>query len=137
LLSQILVAILDKIYQMKILLPLFACLLFSATLHAQDTIGANEGERKALMLINSLPEVKEENSFRKKHKVKLLLKAYMQNTPTKEQNYYEISVSEDLGFQLRTYEWYEVDAKTFVVKYWDIASGKTMSLSEKRRLKLK
>ncbi|WP_162996509.1 hypothetical protein [Mucilaginibacter celer] len=88
-------------------------------------------------MINSLPEVQRENKFRRLHKNPRLLKALIQSTPTKENNYYQVSISEDLGFQLRTYEWYEVDAKTFTIKYFDVASGKSMTLSEKRKLNKK
>lgn len=108
--------------------------LFPLVLKAQDPVGANKHERKALMLINSLPEVRQENDFRRKHDVKQLLKAYIQNAPTPERNYYSISVSEEKNERLFTYEWYEVDAKTFAIMYWDIASDKTMSLAEKRKL---
>lgn len=93
----------------------------------------NATERKVLKLINALPEVQRENQYRIAHKNPRLLKALIQDTPTKGNNYYKVSISEDLGFQLRTYEWYEVDAKTFAIRYWDVANDKTMSLSEMRR----
>ena len=124
---------------MRILFFAGFILLFSIAPTYGEEYGAptNATERKVLRLINSLPEVQRENRFRKSHKMPRLLKALIQNTPDKQNNYYRVSISEDLGFQLRTYEWYEVDAKTFAIKYLDFASGKSMSLSEMRRLKRK
>ncbi|MFC0513628.1 hypothetical protein ACFFGT_05430 [Mucilaginibacter angelicae] len=119
---------------MKILILTGFILLCNCACAQEYGAATNATERKVLRLINALPEVQRENKFRKAHKNPHLLKALIQSTPTKEKNYYEVSISEDLGFQLRTYEWYEVDAKTFAIRYWDIASDKTMSLREKRRL---
>lgn len=110
-------------------------LLFNCAYAQEDGAATNATERKVLRLINDLPEMQRENEFRKAHKNPHLLKALIDDTPTKENNYYKVSISEDLGFQLRTYEWYEVDAKTFEIRYWDVANDKTMSLSEMRRLK--
>jgi hypothetical protein len=98
----------------------------------QDCVGANAKEKKVLRLINSLPEVVKENEYRKKANIKTPLKAFIQNTPSKENNYYSVSVTEDLGVQLRTYDWYEVNPRTYHIKYWDIASGKVMSLNQWR-----
>lgn len=120
---------------MKILILLEFLLLFNYAYGQEYGAATNATERKVLELVNSLPEVQQANKFRKAHKNPRLLKALIQNTPTKEHNYYTVSVSENLGFQLRTYEWYEVDAKTFTIRYWDIANDKVMSLSEKRRQK--
>jgi hypothetical protein len=119
-------------------LLLILCCLVIAKASAQDAIGSNNIEKKVLKLINDLPEIKRENARRQKVGVKHLLKAFIQNTPTKEKNYYSVSVGEDLGFQLRTYDWYTVNPKTFVVKYEDMIEGKTISLAEwRKRLKHK
>jgi len=119
---------------MKILILVVVMVLFFDSAYGQEYGAAtNATERKVLKLINALPEVQQANQYRKAHKIPGLLKALIQDTPTKEHNYYRVSISENLGFQLRTYEWYEVDAKTFVIRYWDIAEDKTMSLSEMRR----
>ena len=99
---------------------------------AQDCVGANPKEKRVLRLINSLPEVVAENKYRTKAHIKLLLKAYIQNTPTKESDYYSVSVSEDLGFQLRTYDWYEVNPDNYTIRYLDIPSGKSISLKQWR-----
>jgi len=121
---------------MKILVLLGFLLLFNSSQGQEYGAATNATERKVLKLINALPEVQEENKLRKARKSPHLLKALIQGTPTKKNNYYRVSITENLGFQLRTYEWYEVDAKTFAIRYWDVASGQTMSLSEKRRRKL-
>jgi hypothetical protein len=122
---------------MKKLILVVFLLVFNCAFGYGQEYGAatNATERKVLKLINALPEVQQENEFRKAHKNPRLLKALIQDTPTKENNYYKVSISEDLGFQLRNYEWYEVDAKTFTIRYWDVINDKTMSLSEMRKLK--
>lgn len=121
---------------MKILLLATIIVSFFNCAYGQGYGAAtNATEEKVLKLINALPEVKQENEYRKVHKNPRSLKALIQDTPTKENNYYRVSISEDLGFQLRTYEWYEVNAKTFEVRYWDVANDKTIPLSEMRRRK--
>lgn len=120
---------------MKILILAGFILLCNCAYGQEYGAATNATERKVLELINALPEVQQANEFRKAHKNPHQLKALIQDTPTKEENYYKVSISENLGFQLRTYEWYEVDAKTFEIRYWDVANDKTMSLSEMRRLK--
>lgn len=111
-------------------------IIFSLAIHkvvAQDDVGTNSREKKILKLINELPEVKQENVRRQKAGVKPLLKAFIQNRPTKENNNYSVSISEHLGFQLRTYDWYVVNANTFVISYEDMTEGKTISLAEWRK----
>lgn len=121
---------------MKILILATILVLFFNCAYGQEYGEAtNATERKVLKLVNALPEVQRENEYRKAHKNPRLLKAQIEDTPTKENNYYKVSIIEDLGFQLRTYEWYEVDAKTFEIRYWDVANDRTMSLSEMRRRK--
>jgi len=114
---------------------LILSLLFLANLqsYSQDFKASNSEERKVLKLINALPEVVRENNFRKKSHYKLFLGAYIQNRPDKERSYYQVSTSENLGFQLRTYDWYEVDPKTWTIRYEDIVTGKTISLKEWRK----
>jgi hypothetical protein len=119
---------------MKILILAGFILLCNCAYGQEYGAATNATERKVLRLINDLPEMQRENEFRKAHKNPHQLKALIQSTPNKEKNYYEVSISENLGFQLRTYEWYEVDAKTLEIRYWDIANDKTMSLREKRKL---
>ena len=123
---------------MKGLPVLIIMLLIVTASYAQDAVGRNAQEKKVLKLINELPEIKKENARRQKLGVKHLLKAFIQNTPTKEKKYYSVSVGEDLGDQLRTYDWYTVNPKTFVIKYDDIIEGKSISLAEwRKRLKHK
>ena len=95
---------------------------------AQNPIGTNAYERKVLKMINSLPEVIKENEYRKKERYKFFLKAFIQNVPTKKDNYYSVSVSEDLGFQLRTYQWFLVTPKTWHIRYRDIPNDTVISL---------
>jgi hypothetical protein len=102
-------------------------------INAQDFVGTNAREKKVLKLVNSLPEIIKENQYRKKAHSKHLLMACIQDVPTSTQNYYKVSVSEDLGFQLRTYDWYEVDARNYTIKYEDMISGKSISLAAWRR----
>lgn len=101
--------------------------------NAQDFVGINAREKKVLKLINSLPEIVKENQYRKKAHVKHLLNACIQDVPANTQNYYKVSVSEDLGFQLRTYDWFEVDASNYSIKYEDMITGKSISLAAWRR----
>lgn len=110
---------------------LFCSLVIKAG--AQDSIGTNARERKVLKLINSLPEVVRENAYRKRANIKALLHAYIQNTPTKTNDYYSVSVSEYKGERLFTYDWYLVNPRTNIIRYWDIPTDKTMSLKEWRK----
>jgi hypothetical protein len=120
---------------MKKLSILFGVLiLISSAIKAQDCKGTNKEERRVLNLVNSLPEVVRENQVRKRGSVKSFLRAYIQNTPTKTSDYYSVSISEEKGGRLFTYDWYEVNPHTYVIRYWDIANtGKTMSLKEWRK----
>ncbi len=119
---------------MKAIVLVFTIFIFiSIRSNAQDPHGANASEKKVLAIINSLPEVVKENNLLKRAHSKFFLKAFIQNTPTKNQNYYSVSISEDLGFQLRTYDWYEVNPQTFHIRYWDIAAGKVISLKQWRK----
>ena len=111
----------------------FLIVCFQTEMNAQDFIGTNAREKKVLRLINALPEIVKENQYRKKAHVKRLLKACIQDLPTKTENYYKVSISEDLGFQLRTYDWYEVDAGNYIIKYDDMITGKSISLAAWRR----
>ncbi len=117
----------------RLLLLLFILPAVITVACAQDAVGTNKQEKKVLKLINVLPEIKAENAYRRKRGVTQMLQAYIQNTPTKTNNYYSVSITENLGFQLRTYEWYTVNAKTFEIRYWDMASDKTMSLAARRK----
>ena len=109
-------------------------ILISPAIKAQDCKGTNKDERRVLNLVNSLPEVVRENKFRKRAHIKSFLRAYIQNTPTKTNDYYSVSISEEKGDRLFTYDWYEVNPHTYVIRYWDIANtGKTMSLKEWRK----
>jgi len=117
----------------SIVLAFFLIVCFRTEINAQDFVGANDREKKVLRLINALPEIVKENQYRKKAHVKYLLKACIQDAPTKTENYYKVSVSEDLGFQLRTYDWYEVDARNYNIKYFDMITGKSISLAAWRR----
>lgn len=108
-------------------------LLVTVKCYCQCFEATNSEEKKVLHLINSLPEVVRENKFRKKAHCKTFLKAYIQNRPDQKSSYYKVSVSEDLGFQLRTYDWYEVAPKTWTIRYEDMVTGKTISLIEWRR----
>ncbi|MCO5948161.1 hypothetical protein [Mucilaginibacter flavidus] len=116
-----------------IVLAFFLTVCFYKEINAQDFVGTNDREKKVLRLINALPEIVKENQHRKKAHVKCLIKACIQNTPTKTENYYKVSISEDLGFQLRTYDWYEVDARNYTIKYDDMITGKSISLAAWRR----
>jgi len=120
---------------MKIIV--FALILvcsISIKINAQDCIGANVRERKILKLINSLPEVVRENAYRRRTHAKALLQAYIQNSPTKTNDYYSVSISEYSGQRLFTYDWYVVNPRTYVIRYWDIANtGRIMSLKEWRK----
>jgi len=100
---------------------------------AQSAEGTNKRERKVLRLINSLPEVVKENARRKRSHVPVLLRAYIQNTPDKDNKYYRVTVSEEKSGRLFTYDWYRVDPHTYEVKYDDIINGRVMSLAEWRR----
>jgi hypothetical protein len=117
----------------SIVLAFFLIVCFHTEINAQDFVGTNDREKKVLRLINALPEIVRENQYRKKTHVKYLLKACIQDVPTKTENYYKVSISEDLGFQLRTYDWYEVDARNYTIKYFDMITGKSISLAAWRR----
>ena len=119
---------------MKIIYRLFCVLmLVHVGVKAQDNKGSNPEEKKVLRLINALPEVIAENKFRKKAGYKSLLRAYIQNTPSKEHDYYSVTVSEEKNERLFTYDWYEVNPNTYVIRYWDFINDKTMSLQEWRK----
>ncbi|WP_299579148.1 hypothetical protein [Mucilaginibacter sp.] len=83
-----------------------------------------------MKLINSLPEVVKENKIRESVHSITFLRAYIQNTPTKTDQYYYVSTSEEKGERLFTYDWYKVNSGTYAVSYYDVINGKTMSLSE-------
>jgi len=117
----------------KVSLTFVLLLLVGVKIFPQGFEATNSEERKVLKLINSLPEVVRENKFRKKAHYKLFLKAYIQDRPDKTRNYYRVSISENLGSQLRTYDWYEVNPKTSAIRYEDMVTGKTISLEAWRR----
>ncbi|WP_183557744.1 hypothetical protein [Mucilaginibacter sp. SP1R1] len=113
----------------SLILILYCFTIYKAK--AQDDIGNNRREKKVLKLINSLPEVKRASRYIIKHSdCKRVLKAFIQNTPTQQQNYYLVSVSEFNGMNLVSHYWFEVDAATYVIRYYDIIDNKLTPLKE-------
>jgi hypothetical protein len=117
----------------KISSLLLILLLTALCSYAQDSVGTNKEEKKVLRLVNSLPEVVRENEYRRKAHIGVFLKAYIQNTPTKQNNYYKVTICEEKEERLFTYDWYEVDCRTYKISYDDIVTGKTISLKEWRK----
>jgi hypothetical protein len=74
-----------------------------------------------------------ENELGRKVHVKVFLRAFIQDTSTKTKNYYMVSISEEKGDRLFTYDWYKVNSQTYVISYEDMATGKTISLKEWRK----
>ena len=116
----------------KIVIIFSLLILITGKDKAQDYMGTNKQERKVLALINSLPEVVNENKFRKSAGSTTFLRAYIQKTPTKTDNYYYISTSEEKGGRLFTYDWYKVSSSTCGIRYYDVINDKTTSLNEWR-----
>lgn len=116
----------------KIILLSGLLLLGLSTVNAQDRIGTTSREKHILKLVNELPEVVKENKLRKALHLTIFLRAYIQIPPTKTDKYYYVSISEEKGERLFTYDWYKVDSLTYAIKYYDMISDKTMSLKEWR-----
>ncbi|ASU35053.1 hypothetical protein MuYL_3168 [Mucilaginibacter xinganensis] len=106
--------------------------MISLEINAQDCNGTNKREKKVLKLINSLPEILIENQFRKSAHSATFLKAYIQKIPTNTDHNYYVSISEEKGERLFTYDWYKVNSGTYVISYYDMINNKTMSLKEWR-----
>ena len=113
---------------MKIFKGLFVLVfLFALKVHAQDSKGVNQQEYKVLRLINLLPEVVENNKvIMKKTNGKRALKAYIENSPGRDHNYYTISVSEFNGMKLVPHFWFSVNASTYAINYWDVINNKLL-----------
>ena len=107
-------------------------ILICLKINAQDCVGANKQEKLVLKLVNSLPEVVKENKYRKSAHFTIFLRAYIQNTPTKTDKHYYVTISEEKGERLFTYDWYKVDSRTYFISYYDVINDKTMSLREWR-----
>jgi hypothetical protein len=108
-----------------LLLPLLLSLIL--TTKAQCSFGENEQEKKVLKLINSLPEVRRASQYVMKHSGdKRDLKAYIQNTPTQQQNYYRISVSELNGAVLVSHFWFKVNSLNYAISYYDVLKDESV-----------
>ncbi|WP_428329279.1 hypothetical protein [Mucilaginibacter sp.] len=107
-------------------------ILVSVGINAQDFKGTNRKEKQVLKLINSLPEVIKENQTRKKLHLSVFLKAYIQNIPNKTDDCYYVTISEEKGERLFTYDWYKVNSHTYAVSYYDVINNKAISLKEWR-----
>ncbi len=116
----------------KVVFTLSLLTLIFAKANAQDCIGTNKQEKQVLKLINSLPEMVKENKYRKTIHSTIFLKAYIQNTPTKTDKHFYVTISEEKAGRLFTYDWYKVDSSTYLISYYDVVNGKTMSLKEWR-----
>jgi hypothetical protein len=108
-------------------LILIICSLTTGKAIAQDDVGANTQEKKVLKLINSLPEVVQANLYVMKHAVdKRALKAYIQDTPTQQKNYYMISVSEFNGAMLVSHFWFKVNSLNCAISYYDVLKNESV-----------
>jgi len=116
----------------KVALVLSLLMLIFLKIKAQDCNGGNKQERRVLKLVNSLPEAVKENKFRKSAHSTIFLRAYIQNKPTKTDKYYYVSISEEKGERLFTYGWYKVNSGTYMISYYDVINGETMSLKKWR-----
>jgi len=91
----------------------------------QDAVGRNSREKKVLKLINSLPEVAENNKFiLEKTAGKRELKAYIEDTPSRTHHYYVVSVSEYNGVSLVPHFWFRVNEGTNAISYIDAVNNK-------------
>lgn len=112
---------------------LFATVLFSLRAMAQDS-PKTPGEKKAISVIAHLPEVVANNNYSlKKYKLPLVIE--VDSKPTKGRANYNISVYQerpDICMMNNRYH-FEVDAKTYAVRVWDIAADTTWSLKAWRR----
>ncbi|MCR8557178.1 hypothetical protein KXD93_05970 [Mucilaginibacter sp. BJC16-A38] len=107
-------------------------ILICFKINAQGCVGTNNQEREVLKLVNSLPEVVKENKYRKRAHSPIFLRAYIQNTPTKTDRHYYVTISEEKEGRLFTYDWYKVDIRKHLISYYDVINDKTMSLKEWR-----
>lgn len=91
-------------------------------------------ETRVLKLIATLPEVMKanrhviENSNGKRH-----LTIYIDSEPTRQQNYYQLSVAEYNGMNLVPHFRFRVNPRTYSVKFWAVAEDKLMSLKTWRK----
>ncbi|HVW97689.1 MAG TPA: hypothetical protein VHA56_17070 [Mucilaginibacter sp.] len=112
---------------MKSFVSVFLVLIiFSFSATTQDSGGKDAQEKNILKLVNSLPGVIKENAWHREHGVTVFLRAYIQIAPTKADKYYYVSISEEKGERLFTYDWYKVDPQTYAIRHYDMIEGKTI-----------
>lgn len=120
---------------MKIFWFIFLMFIFVSglTACAQEVL-RTLGEKKVISLIAQLPEVIINNKYSLK-KYRLPLVITVDSDPTKDRNYYSVSVYFDRRDieKLNNLYHFEVDAKTYAIGVWDIAADKVMSLKAWRK----
>jgi len=112
----------------KNILIVFA-LFIAIIAHSQSEEKLTQKDEKVLDMIASLPEVVRADKYiikvtnHQRH-----LETYIDSKPTKQDNRYWLTVAENNGINLVPHFKFFVDAKTYVISYWDVSNDKTIPL---------
>jgi len=127
----------SMIYRTKLLMLFTICLLSlgAAKLTAQEIRANNPKEKKVLLLIAALPEVKERAAHIKrvsqgKNQITLMVSA----EPELSIPYYQVNVNDNAP-SYKNYYQFAVDPKTYEIFYYDAVKNRQYTLAEWRKIR--